>query len=78
MITINGFRFYDQPARCRDCSFYDDGTTERYEGRTPSLGLCVLWGEMHRPYCTVPRRCDKLFTKAFTFANGEELIITRD
>jgi hypothetical protein len=38
-------------------------------------GHCILWNEMHGRTTNPPRRCAKLFKKAFTFPDGERLQI---
>jgi hypothetical protein len=74
MITINGQRFYGIPGSCGSCSFFSNGSTDRQPGG--ELGHCIMFNEWHKRWCTTPRRCMKLFKKAFTFADGSELIIT--
>lgn len=72
MIYINGTLFYEKPTSCGTCPFWhSDGTF-----LSPSCnGFCLPWGENHKSYIAPPRRCQKLFNKAFRFPEGTELCI---
>jgi hypothetical protein len=35
----------------------------------------MLFGENHKSYINPPRRCQKIFNKAFRFPEGTELVI---
>jgi hypothetical protein len=40
--------------------------------------VCVgVFGEMHRSWINPPRRCQKLFNKAFRMPDGSKLVIVR-
>lgn len=73
MITINGEKFYEKPTSCGTCPFYLSGSTSL----SPSCrGVCRLFAENHKSYINPPKRCQKLFNKAFRYPDGSELVIT--
>lgn len=78
MIIINGEKFYEEPTSCGTCPFLDTGTTSAPVPVSPSdKGFCRQWREPHHTWRSVPRRCGKLFRKAFTnFPDGSNLVIT--
>lgn len=74
-VYINGEKFTEEPLTCGSCPFFSSGRN----AMTPSasaMGHCRLFDEMHNSYISPPRRCHKLFKKAFTFREGENLVIT--
>lgn len=73
MITINGTIFYDKPGSCGSCPWFNSGSTHLYHN--PGKGHCIMFNEMHRPYINPPKRCQKLFNKAFRMPEGSDLII---
>lgn len=75
MITINGTTFYDKPGSCGSCPFFDNGGTSSFHGS--EIGYCRLFDEMHRRWINPPRRCQKLFNKAFRMPDGSNLVIVR-
>lgn len=75
MITINGTTFYDKPGSCGSCPFFDNGGTSIFHGS--ETGYCRLFDEMHRRWINPPRRCQKLFNKAFRMPDGSNLVIVR-
>lgn len=75
MITINGTTFYDKPGSCGSCPFFDNGGTSSFHGS--ETGYCRLFDEMHRRWINPPRRCQKLFNKAFRMPDGSNLVIVR-
>lgn len=75
MITINDIVFYDKPGSCGSCPFFDNGGTSSFHGS--EIGYCRLFDEMHRQWINPPRRCQKLFNKAFRMPDGSKLVIVR-
>lgn len=75
MITINDTTFYDKPGSCGTCTFFDNGRTSSFPGS--EKGLCRVFDEMHRSWINPPRRCQKLFNKAFRMPEGSRLVIVR-
>lgn len=75
MVTINNEKFYDKPGSCGTCPFFDNGKTHLHPGS--ERGYCRLFDEMHRSWINPPRRCQKLFNKAFRMPDGSKLIIIR-
>jgi hypothetical protein len=73
MVYINGWKFYEEPGSCGTCPFFSNGATQMAAGSM--RGHCILWNEMHGRTTNPPRRCAKLFKKAFTFQDGERLQI---
>lgn len=39
-------------------------------------GHCRMFDEMHKSYINPPKRCQKIFNKAFRMPDGSELVIT--
>lgn len=76
MITINGKVFYDKPGSCGSCSFFFCGSTHICPNR--GKGICILFNEMHQPYINPPKRCQKLFNKAFRMPDGSDLVIVKN
>ena len=78
MIIINGEKFYEQPTSCGTCPFlYICRTNAPVPVSSSDMGHCLLWDEHHRSWRSVPRRCQKLFKKAFTYTEDSELVIVR-
>lgn len=75
MITIDGFKFYDEPGSCGTCAFFSNGSTEMFPGS--QKGHCILWNEMHGRTINPPARCKKMFKMAFKYPDGSELSIVR-
>jgi len=75
MITINDIVFYDKPGSCGSCPFFDNGGTSSFHGS--EIGYCRLFDEMHRRWINPPRRCQKLFNKAFRMPDDSKLVIVR-
>lgn len=77
MVTINGKIFYDKPGSCDSCSFFSSGNTYLGSrlGCSSSMGYCRMFDENHRSWRTPPRRCQKLFNKAFRMPEGSSLVI---
>jgi hypothetical protein len=73
MVTIQGFKFYDEPGSCGCCPAFHNGATHLNNG--DEVGHCLIFGEWHKRWCTTPRRCAKLFKEAFTYPDGEELVV---
>lgn len=79
MVTINGCKFWEVPTSCGTCEFFYNGAT--YVPGLPSThqarGHCRLFNEMHHSWINIPRRCSKLFKKAFALYDnsGEEVVI---
>lgn len=76
MITINGKVFYDKPGSCGSCSFFFCGSTHLCPNR--GKGICILFNEMQQPYINPPKRCQKLFNKAFRMPDGSDLVIVKN
>ena len=74
MITINGESFYDMPGSCGSCPFFSDGSTRLSPGS--EIGYCRLFVENHKTWKNLPRRCQRLFNKAFRMPEGSRLVIT--
>lgn len=75
MVTINGKKLYEKPTSCRQCPFFYSGSTEM---QSNLIGHCLLFNEWHKYYIEPPRRCQKLFNKAFREYDGRELIIVKN
>ncbi len=73
MVYINEKPFYEEPERCWQCPFFFDGGTPLQPNR--GKGHCLLFDEMHDPHINVPRRCGKLFRKAFQMPEGSKLSV---
>lgn len=76
MIMINGKKFYDEPTSCGACPFFFNGMTDAPLSQATTKGHCMQFDEMHNSWRNVPRRCEKIFRKAFTYSEGSELVIT--
>lgn len=72
MITINGVKFYYMPGSCGTCEFFHSGSSSICPQQR---GYCSLFKEMHNSWINVPRRCQKLFNKAFKMPEGTDLVI---
>lgn len=72
MVKINGVEFHEKPTHCYSCPFYSSGSTRL---SSSSSGVCRLFFENHKSYINTPKRCQKLFNKAFRFPEGTELVI---
>lgn len=77
MITINGIRMYEEPTSCGTCPFLHTGTTDSPVSASYSKGICLQWNETHHTWRNVPKRCAKLFRRAFEMYDnsGENLVI---
>ena len=77
MVTINGKIFHDKPGSCGSCPFFSDGDTYLSSrlGCSSSMGYCMMFNENHRSWREPPRRCQKLFNKAFRMPEGSSLVI---
>lgn len=78
MLIINGHKFYEEPGSCGTCPFLLTGNTDAPIPTSASQrGLCVLMNEEHHTWAHTPRRCAKLFKKAFAagYPDGMELVI---
>lgn len=74
-VFINDKRFYSEPGICYECPFFTSGTSDL----TPvKKGFCMLFDETHSIYRYIPRRCHKLFKKAFTYPEETHLVITAE
>lgn len=77
MIIINGQKFYEEPTSCGTCPFlliYNSDAPVPVH-HIESKYHCLLFDEMHASWRSVPRRCQKLFKKAFTYPEGTELVL---
>ena len=80
MLIINGFKFYEEPGSCGTCPFLSTGNTNAAVPTPQSdRGHCLQWDETHHTWANVPRRCAKLFKKAFSagYPDGKELVIVK-
>lgn len=78
MIIINGHKFYEEPGSCGTCPFLLTGNTDSpMPVPHADKGLCIQWDETHHTWANTPRRCSKLFKKAFSagYPEGTELVI---
>lgn len=73
MITINGTPLYDNPGSCGTCPWFNNGSTHLQSNM--GKGHCRMFDEMHHSYIYPPRRCQKLFNKAFRMPDGSNLVI---
>ncbi len=74
-VYINDEEFTEEPLTCGSCPFFSNGRSAM--SRIASAkGHCRLFDEWHNSYIAIPRLCHKLFKKAFTFREGEKLVIT--
>lgn len=73
MITIDGEIFYNKPGSCGTCPFFDNGATSFHSGS--QRGYCRMFDEMHKSYINPPKRCQKIFNKAFRMPEGSNLVI---
>ena len=72
MIIINDTPFYEKPGSCGTCPFWRSNGSHL----APSCeGWCMQWSENHKSYINPPKRCAKLFNKAFRFPDGSRLVI---
>lgn len=80
MVTINGEIFHDKPGSCGTCPFFNSGNTYLSSrlGCNSSMGFCTVFGENHRSWINPPRRCQKLFNKAFRMPDGSYLVIVKN
>lgn len=80
MITINGEKFYEKPGSCGTCPFFSSGTTYLSSklGYYPEKGFCSLFLENHKTYINPPKRCQKLFNKAFKMPDGIALVVVQN
>lgn len=72
MIYINDKPFYEKPGSCATCPFFFDGHSSMCYC---DKGVCTLFGEQHKGIINPPARCQKLFNKAFKYAEGTRLVI---
>lgn len=64
MIYINDKQFYEKPGSCATCPFFFDGHSS----------MCHYDKGIINP----PARCQKIFNKAFRFAEGTRLVIMQN
>lgn len=76
MVYINGNAVYDVPRFCGECTSYLSFGTQLGIGNAIDLGLCKLFDKQKRYWDNPPKRCKEIFEKAFTFPEGENLVIT--
>lgn len=74
MTIINETIFYDKPGSCGTCPFFYNGSTHLRPGEVK--GHCRMFDKMHKSYINPPKRCQKIFNKAFRMPDGSELVIT--
>ena len=72
MIWINGTGFHEKPTSCGCCPFYHSASTYHCPS---SDGVCMQFRENHKSYINPPKRCQKLFNKAFRMPEGSQLVI---
>lgn len=73
MITINGTIFHENPGSCGTCPFFNNGKTSLFPGT--KRGFCIIFEETHHTWINPPKRCQKLFNKAFQYPDGSNLVI---
>ena len=80
MLIINGIKFYEEPGTCGTCPFLFTGKTNTPMLTSKDRGVCIQWNEKHHTWATVPKRCRKLFKKAFNgkYPDGMELVIVNN
>lgn len=81
MITINNVAFHEEPGSCGTCPFLfipgkDAPSFLPSGGDSSGKHHCTLFDEWHHSWAGCPRRCRKLFRKAFSFPDGYKLVIT--
>ena len=74
-VYINDEKFTEEPLTCGSCPFFSNGRSAM-SLIASARGHCRLFDEMHNSYINPPRRCLKLFKKAFTYPDGTHLVIT--
>ncbi len=77
MVKINGVTFYEEPTSCGTCPFFSDGSTSHPMSQGTEKGHCRQFDENHKRWRSVPRRCEKLFKKAFQIG-GDLVIVFRE
>lgn len=80
MVIINGKSFYEVPSSCGTCPFLLTGNTDCPGVVSAySKGVCIQWNETHHSWANIPKRCERLFKKAFKQYNdcGMNLVITK-
>lgn len=65
-MTINGKNFYEMPTMCGNCPFW-------LAGREDKVGFCTPFYKHKSRWANIPKRCDRLFSKAFEI--GGDLVI---
>lgn len=78
MLIINGYIFYEEPGTCGTCPFLVTGNTNAPVPTVSSnRGVCLQWNETHHTWAAIPRRCSKLFKKAFAagYPDGTKMVI---
>lgn len=84
MIVISGIKVYDEPTSCGTCPFlFIPGKDAPSIIQNLSSGRgtshhCTMFDEWHHTWANPPRRCAKLFKKAFRYPEGTELVITKN
>lgn len=68
-MTINGKTFYEKPIMCGNCSFF-------LAGRDDTMGYCTAFEKHKSRWANLPKRCVKLFAKAFEMG-GDLVIVTK-
>ena len=76
MIYIDDESFYEKPGMCCDCPFFDGGGPSTAYGS--DVGFCRMFEESHKRWINPPRRCQKLFNKAFRMPEGRKLVVVSD
>ncbi len=74
-VYINEEKFTEEPFTCGSCPFFFNWRSAMTR-LASAKGHCRLFDEMHNSYINPPRRCHKLFKKAFTYPDGTHLVIT--
>jgi hypothetical protein len=80
MIWISGKEFYEKPGSCGTCPFFNSSNTflTSKTGCYSNVGFCNLFEENHKSYINPPKRCQKLFNKAFRMPEGSRLVIVEN
>ena len=74
MVKINNFEFHEKPCMCGACPAFFNGSTTRMPHE--HKGRCLFFDVEKGYYANLPRRCERLFSKAMLFPEGTELVIT--
>jgi hypothetical protein len=75
MVLINGKKFWEKPCMCGSCPFFL--SAGKGAGMKDNInGFCTQFDKRKSQYSNLPKRCNDLFDKAFTYPDGTELVIT--